>query len=708
MIKGSLFLVFLIIIITNSKSNNYTLKSITDSLYVELGKAETDISKVAILNNLTIYLRRSYPDSALFYAKQAETIALQLDNKNELAECYKNIGNIYNGKDNFQLSKEYYQKSLTIYQNLNDTLGIAKIYNNMGALNRNQSNYIQALEYYQRSLEFRQQIGDYSGMAKTYNNIGIVHNYQNNEDIALKYFQKSLKIRKEYNDKLGMSGCFNNIGAIYMDKGVYELALEYFQKSLLIYEGFQDKLGASICFTNIGIIYSKLGNHSLAIDYLNKSMLLKEELGRRKELSSSLNKIASVYNKLENYNLAINYSQKSLSIANEFSAIFEREAAYEQLSISYEGLSDNTKALFYHKLLLATKDSIYSVKKMKELESIEAKYQFEKNNLEINNLEKENQIKTGKMEKMRSRQIFSYFIIFISAFVIISLIIIRRKLQLKNNTIYEQNEEILTQKDELEKHRNHLEKLVIERTSDLEIAKERAEESDRLKSSFLANLSHEIRTPLNAIVGFSTLITESDISIEQKTKFSKIIQSNSNHLLKIITDIIDIAKIESETLTVINHRVDINRITNEIYNSFKQIVSFDSKKQINIIYKQVNDGPLLTNTDESRLIQILENLMSNAIKFTETGEVRIGYTIKNAFIQFYISDTGIGIAHNELNNIFERFRKIDTSSNKLYGGAGLGLAISKHLVELLGGKIWVDSKQNEGSNFNFTIPLRSL
>ena len=704
--KLIIYKVLLIMLLFGSIVNASAEKLTSDSLLIEFQMAKSETIKVDILNKLTLTFLRSYPDSALFFAKQAETIAVKLNDKIGLAESYKNIGNVFNGKDNFINSNIYYHKALKIYTELQDTLGIAKIYNNMGALNRNLGNLIQSLEYYQKSLELRQQIGDYAGMAKTYNNIGIVHNCQNNKSLAINYFQKSLKIRETYGDRLGLSGCYNNIGAVYMENGDYERALKYFTKSLETYKEFSDKLGISHCYTNIGITYSKLKEYPTAISYLNKSLLIKKELGRKMEISSTYNEIAKVENKTKNYKHAISLTEESLAIADNVGVIDEKKNAYEQLHIAYEGLKDYKKSLYYHKQFLIIKDQIFNIEKVKELQLIEAKFQSEKKQLEIENLEKENQLKTVQLEKMNIRQIFSYMIILVSIFIIISLTIIRKKLRHKSNIIFEQHEEITAQKDELEDHRINLEKLILKRTIDLEKALKKAEESDRLKSAFLANMSHEIRTPLNAIVGFSELMTDKDITFDQHVKYSEHIRNNSNSLLNLITDIIDIAKFESGSFAIEMCKFDLHEILNEIYESYKQIIFIDSDKYIDLTLDIGERNTLILNTDKNRLKQILSKLLSNAIKFTEKGEVRFGYTIKNAFIQFYVTDTGVGIAPDEINNLFKQFRKTTKSSLKLYRGAGLGLAISRHIAELLGGKIWVESTQHKGSKFSFTIPMK--
>ena len=240
--------------------------------------------------------------------------------------------------------------------------------------------------------------------------------------------------------------------------------------------------------------------------------------------------------------------------------------------------------------------------------------------------------------------------------------------------------------------------------SELIASKEKAEESDRLKSAFLANMSHEIRTPLNSIIGFSELLGDPDFEEEQKKEFIEAIIMNGNSLLAIISDIMDFSMLESRQMKIRIEPIYTEKLMNDLYNDFKKQVS---AKGIDLrIDKTMNYKDIQVESDLYRIKQVFNNLINNSIKFTETGYVEIGYQIVNDFVEFKVKDTGIGILPDYHQAIFERFRQIDTAKTRKYGGNGLGLAISKNLVELLGGKIWVESEINNYSVFYFTIPLK--
>jgi PAS domain S-box-containing protein len=236
-------------------------------------------------------------------------------------------------------------------------------------------------------------------------------------------------------------------------------------------------------------------------------------------------------------------------------------------------------------------------------------------------------------------------------------------------------------------------------------AKEKAEESDRLKSAFLANMSHEIRTPMNSILGFTDLLKTQDLKREEQKEYIQIIQKGGDRLLNIINDIIDISKIESGQMEVTISKTNINEQIEYISSLFRPEVA---GKRIQLITKNPLPGKeAIISTDREKIFAILTNLVKNAIKFTNEGSIELGYEKRERHLEFFVKDTGTGIPYKLQEIIFERFRQGNDSLNRNYEGTGLGLSISKAYVELLGGKIKVESEPGKGSVFYFTIPYNS-
>ncbi len=245
--------------------------------------------------------------------------------------------------------------------------------------------------------------------------------------------------------------------------------------------------------------------------------------------------------------------------------------------------------------------------------------------------------------------------------------------------------------------------------NELKEARDRAEESDRLKTSFLANMSHEIRTPMNGIIGFANLLRDAGLNEEEKDLYLKHIDRSSKQLLNIIDDIIDISKIESGQLKISNKPVRINEILEEIYSQFFHRIRGNApgEKRVDFKLEKGNDSNDFTIVcDDFRLSQILNNLIVNALKFTEEGQISFGYTLENQrYVKFFVRDTGIGIPNNKIRMIFDRFGQVDQKQTLQVSGTGLGLPISKSLVNLMGGEMWVESDLGKGTIFFFTLPL---
>lgn len=241
---------------------------------------------------------------------------------------------------------------------------------------------------------------------------------------------------------------------------------------------------------------------------------------------------------------------------------------------------------------------------------------------------------------------------------------------------------------------------------ELEKAKEKAEENDSLKTAFIQNISHEIRTPMNAIMGFSEFLIKPDITEEKRIKFSKIIYNSSAQLLSIITDILTISSLDTNQEIINLQSVCVNDLIEELVQNFK--LQADNQNIAILFNKKLNSEDSKILVDCSKFSQIFSNLIKNALKFTSKGLIEIGYKPVDNMLEFFVKDTGVGIKTEQKDKIFERFIQAENEISRRYSGTGLGLSISKGFVNLLGGRIWVESELEKGSTFYFTIPYRQF
>ncbi|MDQ8204508.1 two-component regulator propeller domain-containing protein [Pelagicoccus sp. SDUM812003] len=275
------------------------------------------------------------------------------------------------------------------------------------------------------------------------------------------------------------------------------------------------------------------------------------------------------------------------------------------------------------------------------------------------------------------------------------------------------NKKLETAYNQILAYQNHLEDTVRERTRELEVAKSAAERSDRLKSAFLANMSHEIRTPMNAIVGFLHFFDNESLPAEERKRLIAIVNQSSETLLALIDDILDLSTIEAGEAEIDLQPIDLRELCDQLYSLFRSSAKTKSNSQLSLEYDDRN-APSRSNfsvmLDPLRLRQILSNLLTNAIKFTEDGSITLSCRFEpceeanRTQVVFEVRDTGIGIPENQLADIFKRFHKVENDRQKLYRGTGLGLTISQKLTELMGGRISASSKIGQGTTFTIKLP----
>lgn len=334
------------------------------------------------------------------------------------------------------------------------------------------------------------------------------------------------------------------------------------------------------------------------------------------------------------------------------------------------------------------------------IEISESTYQFDYQELKNKNISKrslpENSLIIGhpiQWVRNNKKQVIYSGIIFVLLIIVILILwfyLVQRKSRTKQEIQLRKNLEISNEK--------------------LLFLKDRMEESNRLKTAFIANMSHEFRTPMNGIIGFSELLkADEDIDEETRKKYFNIIQQSGRFLLNLVDDIIDISKIESKKLRLDYREFELSKMLDDLLSFFIAERDSQNKKDIKILLEKEYDyQDIVLYSDKNRIRQVLYNLLNNALKFTSKGFIKFGYYIEQPKIVFFVKDSGIGLTDDEQEIIFEKFRQLEDYGTRRYGGSGIGLSLSRGIVENLKGEIWVDSEKDKGATFYFSIPFQTL
>lgn len=681
-----------------------------------------DTNQIKVLIRLSSRFYNINVDSALKYAQKAYSLSNSINYGYGKAKTLNLLGACYFKKSDYPKAVDYFKKSLTINDSLNNKPGLANTYNNIGASYKIQGNYPQALEYFQKSLSIEKALNHKTGIAGSYNNIGIIFDIQENYPKALKYYLKASDFYSELNDTLGISNAYHNIGVNYYTQGMYLKALEYFQKSLEMFKKQKNKSGMAWSYFNIGKIYRVKKQYTKAINFFQKSIKLSIETGNKSIEANNYKELGLLYLASNKPNKANFYAQKAYLIAKTIENTELLNSVTGILATSYAELGMYKKAYDYHVKYKNLNDSIYNNDNIRKLTKLEYQYKYEKEKeVEKLNQKKKNEIMVKELKFQTTIKyilILSLIIAIIISFLFILLYKDKKKanslLTTKNKEILKQQEliskqniEIKKHSEELLKHKNNLEATVQKRTAELLKAKEKAEESDRLKSAFLNNVSHEFRTPMNGIIGFSTFLTEPDLPPEIQEEYAHLLNQSCQQLLNTVNDTVEISKVHSHQTEVTTSVVNIVNLLNKVIDNFNDFVE---QKSLKIkFYNNIEEPDSKIITDGYKLERIVWHLIDNAIKFSYSGQINVTLkTNKNNQLYFQVKDMGIGIPDELQNKIFDPYHQVETGLTKRFGGVGIGLSLTKAYVTILGGDISLKSIPEKGTSVIVTLPFKKI
>lgn len=657
--------------------NGINAQSYKDSLFIKLKNSKRDTLKIQLLNDVGDYYYFNHPDTSYAYYKQALQLSKKIQNKKFEANSLLNIGYYFDENEKYKESLEYYFKAMNIYESIDNERGKAACYNYIGY----SFSYINAIEnsvkYYTKAINIYKKLNDSTGIADIYNGFGNIYYDQKKYKKADYYYEKAFEIYTILKDEEGINSSYINIGNVIADQGKYEEGLTYYFKSIKLSKKLEDTESLAINYMNIGDSYIDAKEYKKAAIFLGKSLKLSQQIAYKSLYPSIYENIAQLNLNLKKYKKAIINANKSIKFSKKVAWANIEYDAHKYLSEAYAALGDYKKAYKNQVIYKKYTDSIFSEKNVELLAKLDVINKLENQEKKINLLTENKKIGEIKVKNQRN---FIYLLLAFSLFFIVLVIVLKRQINQKRKAY-----------------------------NLLAIEKERAEESEQLKSAFLMNMSHEIRTPMNSIIGFSEFLKDPDLSIEKRNKFVDVIIVSGNRLLRTINDIVDISKLEANQVELMFNKVAVDATLKEIIEIQKDTNPNFKKKNISLnLNLPKSSTEISVNTDEDRLVQIINNLINNAIKFTGKGFIEIGYSIEKisdkTYLQFYVKDSGIGIPKEKSDLIFNRFSQIGEKYFK--EGNGLGLSICKGLVTLLKGDIWLTSEPNKETTFYFTIPYK--
>ncbi len=641
-----------------------------DSLLACLKNVKHDTSKVLILAELSLVYSSSNPDKAMDYANQCLALSKKIGYKKGIGKYYLLMGCYYGIKGEGLKDLECSRKALSIFEEIDDSFDMAAAYHNLGCSYDGQGNYPEAIKNHYAALKIREKIGDKHGIALSNMGIGVIKNYQRNFSEGLKFLFVALKICNEIGDKQGIAYAYLNIGDTYRGLFKYQEAMKNYSAALAVFTVAGEIDAISISSQLIGEIYFLQENYPEALKSQFVALKIVEELGNLQGISAVFINIGEVYLKQKNYNSAYAYLKKALPFAIESGSLPEIRSSYRVLSAVDSAQGNFLKAFEHYKLYIIARDSLMNNENTNKITQQQMQYEFDKKESQ-SRAEQEKKNAVAEKEIQKQKLVRNGFV---GGFVIVLLFA---------GVFFKQ--------------RNKIKK----GNAALQVAKERAEQSEQFKQQFLANMSHEIRTPMNAVMGMTSLVLDTPLAEKQKF-YLEGIKKSSDTLLHIINDILDLSKIEAG-------KMELEKIDFSLTDTLKQVKqTLNHRAEEKGLELLVSIDPEISDVvigDPMRLNQVLVNLTGNAIKFTEKGSVCIEVTkdyVPQA-VQFSIIDTGIGIPQEKLQTVFDNFAQANTSDTRKYGGTGLGLSISRQLVELMGGKISIASVEGSGTTFSFSV-----
>jgi len=570
----------------------------------------------------------------------------------------------------FQKALSLISQNQEIYRRLGDISSLSRSLNNSGIMYRNLGQHAKALDYYMESLQLKESLGQQDKVAITLNNIGVLYDHMEDYPRAIGALKRSIKIYQELGSERDIADPFNNLGEVYKHQKEYELAEDYLLRSYEIEKRFHNVRGVALSNFTLGELYLEINNLDKASSYLQAALSTAEREGFKSLVSQATRSLSSYYSKLGQHSEAKEMAKYSYKVALETKSLDEQKSVLKVLADLYSSDGEFEQAFIYHKKYKLVSDELLEQANNKDVAVIRSNYDWQQQNNQIQLLQKENDIQALQLEQQTQQRY--YFFIGVSALALVLFSFFSARVH----------------KRELKQQKALNQKL---------------QNLDQLKDQVLANTSHELLTPLNGIVGLAQAVDtklKERLPPDQETQECiELIIKSGYMLAEQVKNILTHAKVHNNEQQYIFEPVTLSVVVATVVKTLTPLVKPDVQ-----LINAIDDDMVEVQADKMALIQILNNLIGNAIKFTDKGTISINSKMQLKAIEIIIRDTGVGIPKDKLSSIFDSYQQVDGSYQRAYGGVGLGLTISKDMAESLGGSIRVESELGKGSTFYLTLP----
>jgi signal transduction histidine kinase/DNA-binding response OmpR family regulator len=656
-----------------------------DNLLKRVGLSEKQ--KIALLMTKSVnFLSLADFEQGIITIKKAHQLSIKNNLPKLTSDTSKLLGILYYYQGDNIKSLKAYNEALNFYPIDSFPIKRANLLNNIGLVHSAMANFTLALQNYFVAEPLYEKYGSDMDKVDIRYNIAGLYIHLKRYDVAITMLLDVIKKRELINDVNGKFMAYADIGISYMHAGSFEYAQQYAKKALDYFQQNDNQYNAASQFHNLSRLHLQMGDIQQAQQYANDGIILSKQIGHKKAYIGCLQTLVEVNFRQGNLNLALENLTLSNEIAEKMGYATFLNSNLALLSLVYAAQNNTEQALKVHYQYIRDRNKAPNDMLNQQLAKFESEMSAKTESKHL--IEQVEQLQASKkmqqLEAVKEDQQRNFAIIALALFLVVGFFLYRRSVQNQ-----------LT--DELEIK-------VKQRTQELEFLTQELQGANDIKSQFLANMSHEMRTPLTAVIGQSEAIINGDINVTELSEEVNVILNNSQHLLHLINDILDLSKIEANKLELEVKQQNLHFIIKEMAVMFTEQAS---KKGLAFEISHALPTPFILNVDGLRLKQILINFCSNAIKFTSKGKITLDIAQLGNELIFTVSDTGIGMNDEQMTNIFQSFTQGDSSISRRFGGSGLGLFLSEQIARVMGGTIDVESRLNHGSIFTLYLPFSS-